>query len=68
LGLKRSNIAYAGDDLIDIPALQTAGLAIAVANAHPEVKARCDWITENSGGSGAVREICEMILKAQDRL
>ena len=68
LGLERSNIAYTGDDLIDIPAMQTAGLAIAVANAHPMVKNCSDWTTGKSGGSGAVREVCEMILEAQDKL
>jgi 3-deoxy-D-manno-octulosonate 8-phosphate phosphatase (KDO 8-P phosphatase) len=68
LGLKRSNIAYTGDDLVDIPALQAAGLAIAVANAHPMVKDFSHWTTENTGGAGAVREICEMILKAQGKL
>ena len=68
LGLERSNIAYTGDDLIDIPAMREAGLAIAVANAHPVVKNCSDWTTEKQGGAGAVREVCEMILSAQGKL
>ena len=44
------------------------GLAIAVANAHPLVKKHADWITDKSGGAGAVREICELILSSQGKL
>ncbi|HIE84011.1 MAG TPA: phenylphosphate carboxylase subunit delta, partial [Dehalococcoidia bacterium] len=57
-----------GDDLIDLPAMNQAGLAIAVANAQPLVLQRADWVTEKAGGQGAVREVCEMILKAQGLL
>lgn len=59
--------AYTGDDLIDLPAMSVAGLSIAVANAHPQVKDRADWVTSKAGGQGAVREICEFILKAKGR-
>jgi 3-deoxy-D-manno-octulosonate 8-phosphate phosphatase (KDO 8-P phosphatase) len=60
--------AFVGDDLIDLPAMNQAGLAIAVANAQPLVLQRADWVTEKAGGQGAVREVCEMILKAQGLL
>ena len=66
-GLKTEEIAYIGDDLNDLPAMKTAGVAFAVANASPEAKAAVDFVTEKSGGHGAVREAIEMILKAQDR-
>ena len=58
-------IAYMGDDLNDIPALDLAGVAIAVANACAEVKARADIVTEREGGHGAVREVIETVLKAR---
>jgi 3-deoxy-D-manno-octulosonate 8-phosphate phosphatase (KDO 8-P phosphatase) len=60
-----SMLAYVGDDLLDIPALQRAGLAIAVADAAPEVKAVCHVVTTRPGGHGAVRECVELILRAQ---
>jgi len=63
--VKLSEIAYVGDDLIDLPVLTKVGLACAVANAVPEVKARSHYITNASGGHGAVRQVIEMILKAQ---
>ncbi len=64
-GWDDSTVAYIGDDLLDIPALQRAGLAVAVANAVPEVKAVCQVVTRAAGGSGAVRECVELILRAQ---
>ena len=63
LGLQAANAAYVGDDIPDLPLLQTAGVSIAVANAVPDVKAVCDYSTAASGGYGAVREVCDMILK-----
>lgn len=68
LGLTAEAVAYAGDDIIDLPAMQQAGLAIAVANAHPFVRARADWTTTLAGGAGAVREICDLLLRAQGKL
>ncbi|MFQ5659691.1 MAG: KdsC family phosphatase [Gammaproteobacteria bacterium] len=68
LRLDESCTAFAGDDLIDLPAMAKAGLAIAVANAHPQVKNHADWVTSNPGGRGAVREICELLLDAQGLL
>lgn len=67
-GFRKSEVAYTGDDLLDIPAMRETGLAIAVANAHPLVKQQADWITGKAGGSGAAREVCELILKAQGKL
>lgn len=64
-GLSMEEIAYVGDDLNDLPALELAGVAIAVANATDEVKARADMVTERGGGHGAIREVIEAILKAR---
>jgi 3-deoxy-D-manno-octulosonate 8-phosphate phosphatase (KDO 8-P phosphatase) len=58
-------IAYIGDDLIDLPVMTKVGLACAVPNAVPEVKERAQYITEAHGGHGAVRQAIEMILRAQ---
>jgi 3-deoxy-D-manno-octulosonate 8-phosphate phosphatase (KDO 8-P phosphatase) len=65
MDVNKDETAFVGDDLIDLPAMNRVGLAIAVANAQPLVLERADWVTEKPGGKGAVREICEMILKAQ---
>jgi 3-deoxy-D-manno-octulosonate 8-phosphate phosphatase (KDO 8-P phosphatase) len=65
--LTLDNIAYVGDDLNDLPVLSRAGLACAVANAVPEVKARAHYVASREGGRGAVREIIEYILKAQGK-
>lgn len=65
LGLEHHQVAYVGDDVIDLPAMIKVGLPIAVADAHPEVKNNAAWVTENRGGQGAVREICELIMRAQ---
>ena len=54
-----------GDDLLDLPALERAGLAIAVGDAVAEVKARADFVTRTPGGHGAVREVVELILRSQ---
>jgi 3-deoxy-D-manno-octulosonate 8-phosphate phosphatase (KDO 8-P phosphatase) len=60
-------VAYVGDDLNDLPILLQAGLACAVANAVPEVKSSAHYVAQKKGGQGAVREIIEMILKAQGK-
>jgi 3-deoxy-D-manno-octulosonate 8-phosphate phosphatase (KDO 8-P phosphatase) len=67
LGLEREQVAYVGDDVIDLPAMIKVGLPIAVADARPEVKQHADWVTEDRGGQGAVREVCELIMKAQGK-
>lgn len=61
------SVAYIGDDLIDLPILRKAGFAVAVANACPEVKECAHYITQKNGGEGAVREVSDMILKAQGK-
>ncbi len=63
-GIDPTHMAFMGDDLIDLPAMARAGVAIAVADAADEVKARADIVTRAAGGHGAVREICDAILKA----
>ena len=57
--------AYIGDDLIDIPAMKKVGLSFAVSDSVKEVLMEADIITKNRGGRGAVREVCEYILKSQ---
>jgi 3-deoxy-D-manno-octulosonate 8-phosphate phosphatase (KDO 8-P phosphatase) len=66
-GASDQEVAYVGDDLPDLPLLQRAGLAVAVANAAPEVKRAAHYITSRSGGEGAVREVIELIVKAQGK-
>lgn len=67
LGLTDEECAYIGDDLPDLPIIQQAGLGVAVANAMPLVKEFAFWQTEKIGGHGAVRELCDLILNAQDK-
>ncbi len=64
-GLPLDASAYIGDDLLDVPALQRAGLAIAVADAAPEVLEIAHVVTRARGGQGALRECVELILRAQ---
>lgn len=65
--LTSANIAYIGDDLNDLPAFSLAGLKFAPSNAIPEIKALAEFVTERQGGQGAVREVCDMILKTQGK-
>lgn len=58
-------VAFVGDDLLDIPIMKRVGLSIAVADAHAAVIESADWVTRAKGGSGAVREISEKILQSQ---
>ena len=64
-GLLAEEIAFVGDDLTDLPLLKKVGMPIAVADAHETVIENADMITSKKGGAGAVREVCEAILKAQ---
>jgi len=66
-GLTPNEAAFAGDDLIDLPILSRVGLAMAPANACPEVKSRAHFISEARGGHGAARQMVEFILKGQGR-
>jgi 3-deoxy-D-manno-octulosonate 8-phosphate phosphatase (KDO 8-P phosphatase) len=64
-GLEASQVACMGDDLLDLPLLRRAGLAISVPDAVDEVRAAAHYVTRRSGGQGAVREAIELLLKAQ---
>lgn len=65
LNLTDEQVAYMGDDLPDLPVLSRAGLAITVANAPNIIKEHAHLITQNKGGKGAAREICDLIMEAQ---
>ena len=67
-GFTKDEIAYVGDDVIDLPVMSQVGLAIAVGDAHWFVKEQAHMITSANGGKGAGREACEFILTAQDKL
>jgi 3-deoxy-D-manno-octulosonate 8-phosphate phosphatase (KDO 8-P phosphatase) len=62
-GLEAKNIAYVGDDLLDLPIVRRAGFGVAVANAVDELKNAAHYVTSRTGGKGAVREVIEYILK-----
>src|SRR4051812_41832983 len=66
-GIPFEDICYVGDDLQDIPVLRRVGFPIAVANACPETKAAAAYVTKNFGGSGAIRELVELILRSQNK-
>jgi 3-deoxy-D-manno-octulosonate 8-phosphate phosphatase (KDO 8-P phosphatase) len=66
-GLKASEAAFVGDDVIDLPVMRNCGLAIAVANARREVKQDAHYVTPHGGGDGALRDAVEYILKAQGK-
>ena len=66
-GARDEEVAYIGDDLPDLPLLDRAGLAVATADAAPEVKKAAHYVTKTRGGEGAAREVVELILKAQGR-
>src|SRR5688572_33453521 len=65
LNLTPQAVASVGDDIPDLPLLEVARLAIAVADAHPSVKSQAHFITQALGGQGAVREVCDLILETQ---
>lgn len=64
-GLSGEQVAYVGDDVVDIPVFRRVGFAVAVADAPDYVRQRAHYVTVMRGGEGAVREICDMILKIQ---
>ena len=68
LGLGREACAFVGDDLPDLAVMRACGFAVAVANAAEELKAHAHYVTKASGGRGAVREFCELVLRAQGQL
>lgn len=63
--LRAEELAYIGDDWVDIPVLRRVGLAVAVRNADPEVLSFVHYVTAHDGGRGAVREVCDLILRAK---
>jgi len=56
---------FLGDDLVDLPALKRAGLAICPSDAHPDIQRVCHWVTPSAGGRGAFREVVDFVLQAQ---
>lgn len=67
LGLQPANCLYVGDDVVDLGPMRLAGVAVAVGDAAPEIKAVATWVTSAPGGRGAVREVAEWLLKARGR-
>lgn len=67
-GLSSVQVAFIGDDVIDLPVMSQVGMAIAVQDAHAFVRKHAHWVTHQKGGRGAVREAAEMILDAQGKL
>lgn len=65
--IKAEEACFIGDDIIDLPVLKRAGFAVAVPNAVPDVRSAAHHITSKKGGRGAVREICDLILKSQGK-
>ena len=65
--LKDKNVGFVGDDLVDLPVLQRVGFSAAVGDAIPEVREVADYVASKKGGEGAVREICELLLKIQNK-
>ncbi|MFO8024188.1 3-deoxy-manno-octulosonate-8-phosphatase KdsC [Thiohalophilus sp.] len=68
LELQPEQAAYVGDDVVDLPVMRRAGLAIAVQDAHPLAKQHAHWQTPHGGGRGAARDVCELIMEAQKTL
>jgi 3-deoxy-D-manno-octulosonate 8-phosphate phosphatase (KDO 8-P phosphatase) len=66
-GLNAEEVCFVGDDLVDLCLMRKAGLSIAVFNAVPEIKQAASYVTLRRGGHGAVREVAELILKAQGK-
>jgi 3-deoxy-D-manno-octulosonate 8-phosphate phosphatase (KDO 8-P phosphatase) len=67
LNLTPVEVAAVGDELVDLPLFHRVGLGVAVADAIPEVRAAAHWITSLPGGKGAVREVCDLLLKARGK-
>lgn len=68
MNIRADEIAFVGDDVVDMPPMLRCGLAISVPDAPDSVKANVHYVTQKSGGRGAVREICELIMQAQGTL
>ncbi|MCG6859956.1 MAG: 3-deoxy-manno-octulosonate-8-phosphatase KdsC [Chromatiaceae bacterium] len=68
LSLSDEQIAYVGDDILDLPIMRRVGLSIAVADAHTLARHHSHWQTQSTGGRGAAREVCELVMEAQGTL
>ena len=68
LGLNFGQAGYMGDDVVDLPLLTACGFSATVADGHPLVRERVDHVSPLQGGRGAVREVCEFLLAAQNKL
>jgi 3-deoxy-D-manno-octulosonate 8-phosphate phosphatase (KDO 8-P phosphatase) len=68
LGIDDTQVAYVGDDVVDLPVMRQVGFAVAVADAHPLVLEHAHWRTPSPGGRGAARDVCEFVLRAQGKL
>ncbi len=68
LGLDDSQIAYVGDDVVDLPVMTRTGLAVCVADGHALVRRHAHWTTSHAGGRGAAREVCELLMDARGKL
>ena len=68
LDLTAAEVAYVGDDVIDLPVMKRVGLAVAVQDSYPLIATHAHWQTPHGGGHGAVRDVCELVMKAQGRL
>jgi 3-deoxy-D-manno-octulosonate 8-phosphate phosphatase (KDO 8-P phosphatase) len=64
-GVTAAECGYIGDDVIDLPLLTRVGFAVTVPSGHPEVQHRAHYVTKNPGGRGAVREVCDIVMRAQ---
>ncbi len=64
LNVLPDEVAYVGDDVVDLPIMRRVGLAIAVQDAHPLVKKHAHWLTQSAGGRGAARDVCELLMEA----
>ncbi len=67
LALKDNQIAFVGDDMVDLPVLSRVGLSLSVSDGWPELSGAVDYITAAPGGHGAVREVAELLLKSQGK-
>ena len=66
-GLTESNVCYMGNDITDIPCMESVGFSAAPADAFPEVSAVANIVSQRNGGDGAVRELCDLILEAREQ-
>src|SRR5262245_4441770 len=66
-GVADDEVAYMGDDVLDVPVIDRVGLSACPADASPDVRSRVDYVCKSAGGNGAARELIELVLKTQNR-